>query len=169
MAGWVEQITPDMHLYKGMTIRANAYMQKIAPEVLKYLEDNSLVPDGTFGKCMAIATEDIILSQSPKRLTEEGERILRDSGIQKIIDSSLDGFISKLKKKHLKGPLELEEQCLYLLKNEKDEKATLRLENYLYNHPEYTINTILLVGSIYLRDKYLEKHSDILKEETGKE
>lgn len=147
-------------------------MQEIAPEVFKYLEDNKSVPQGTFSKSMSVATKGYVVeSASHKQLTEEGERLLQNSGIQKIIDSSLDNFIEALENKQLKSPLEVEEQSLYLLKNEneKDEKATLHLEKYLYNHPEYTKNTILLVGSIYLRDKYLEKHPDILKEETGEE
>lgn len=167
VADWVEQITPDMPLYKSMATRTNAYMQDIAPEIFKYLEDNNSVPQGTFSKSMSVATKGYVIeSASHKKLTEEGERLLQNSGIQKIIDSSLDNFIEALENKQLKSPLEVEEQSLYLLKNEneKDEKATLHLEKYLYNHPEYTKNTILLVGSIYLRDKYLEKHPDILND-----
>lgn len=58
---------------------------------------------------------------------------------------------------------DVEQQSFYVLKETEDDKIADPLKNYLYNNPTRNINTIFFVGSIYLRDKYLEKHPELLK------
>jgi len=54
--------------------------------------------------------------------------------------------------------LRANKQSFYVLKSLEKREIFVPIKNYLYNNPDSYIEAILFVGSIYLRDEYIEKH-----------
>lgn len=113
---------------------------------------------------------------SPLKLTSFGVLLLKESGGQECIDNNEDFFLAEIQKLQPKVALDVETYSLSVLNdNLKDEKFN-QIKNYIFNSPspkefvdsegakinlEIKIESILMVMSIYLRDKYLDKHAEI--------
>ena len=151
---WLERLKP----FKTMVGRANSFMDEILPSMMSTFETKGLAPEGTLAKWTTIVSQDVVSSKSPKFLTKSGEEFLEDTGMKNIIDENLTPLISTLEKEKLDNAFDVEERAFYVIKEFEDSRKSTRLKNYLYSHSNETMESIILVGSIYLRDKYLEKY-----------
>lgn len=113
---------------------------------------------------------------SPLKLTSFGIMLLKESGGEECINNNVDFFLSEIQKLQPKVALDVETYSLSVLNdNLKDEKFN-QIKNYIFNSPspkefedtdgakinlDIKIESILMVMSIYLRDKYLDKHTEI--------
>ncbi len=150
-----------------MANTVNAFMETVIPDLLEGFEDKGLVKKGTLSEwTKTVAAEYYAKGQSPLRLNEDGEWLLKESGIKKFIDDALEILLTRLEEKKLTNALDLEDEAFRVVEENEQEREVAGFKNFLYNNPEETIGNILFVGSIYLRDKYLEIHPEILKEKS---
>lgn len=96
-------------------------------------------------------------AHSPRALNELGKKIFEDSGIKAEINKRLDEFYNVMVQKKPENAYQIQEyseKLMYKLKNEP------QLKNFLEDAAFKTgseIDSVLFVGSIYLRDLLLEK------------
>jgi hypothetical protein len=119
----------------------------------------------------------LIKSFSPTKLTDLGNKILIEIGGKKLIDENLEVLISEMEKQDFKSGLDVQNYSSILMMNEFNGELFTPLRDYVFKHPCYifssdegktvninldnsTLNTVL---SIYLRDKYFEKHPELNK------
>lgn len=101
--------------------------------------------------------ERIAISASPLSLNDRGKKILARSGIKEIIDDNIDSLYSKIKEKNPRNAFYVQEFSLDVVYKIKKDKSVLpKLETGAYSSG-VDIDTILFVGSIYLRDLMLPK------------
>ena len=144
-----------------MANTVNNFMSEILPSILLGFEKRDIVAEGTLSNWATIMTRELF-TNSLKRLNEMGQKFLEESGIKQIIDNNVDNYIKILSEKKPESIYDIEEQSFYILKEEKIIKDSIPIKNFLYNESQVGIDMILFVGSIYLRDKYFEKHPEIL-------
>lgn len=101
--------------------------------------------------------ERIATSASPMILNKRGLKILNDSGIKNIIDEKIEDLHQQVKDKKPRNAYWVQEYTKTVLyKLRKNPDLLPELETSAYNSGE-DIDTILFVGSLYLRDKILTK------------
>jgi len=147
---------------KTMASTVNAFMEKILPDLLQGFEKKGFVPSGALSSWAKVVSAEKYSIKSPKRLNKEGQLVLKESGMKEIIDTHMKTFIKELKDENLESPLDLENRSFEILKSKEKDKITIPLRYYLYDHSDEDIDTIFFVGSIYLRDKYIERHPEML-------
>ena len=99
----------------------------------------------------------------PYRLTEDGEKHLLASGGKACIDINLDFFILELEKANPKTAYDAEKEATNVLYDNSDKQFFNGIKDYVFLDPEgITLTATILAMSIYLRDKYFEKHPEIL-------
>lgn len=160
--GWLRHLRP----FTTMAKTVNNFVARMLPGLLDKFEEKGLAPSGALRQWTSIMSEDILSSNSPKQLNEKGEKLLEESGIKDIIEDHIDNFIEGLEKERLKTAHDIELRSFYLLKESENTDIAIPLKKYLYDNPHGDINTILLAGSIYLRNKYLEKHPELLEKKS---
>lgn len=105
---------------------------------------------------------------SPLALNPEGKEILGKIGFINDINNSEKVLFAKIDKLKPNSALELEELCtgtiIYFVLNSK-ENYFKKTADYIYNNPEYNEREFYKAAGLYLRDKYLEKHPELLPEE----
>lgn len=161
--GWFKTI---QFLHKGSKILI-AFMDKVLPSILEGMEKKKIIESGTLKKWTEIIASDYALARSPKDLSEAGNRLLEESGVRKIVDDHLNQFIENLEKLNLKSAYDVEQKSFYILKGLEKSNISIPLKNFLYQNPTFlgkpvSFNDIFFVGGLYLRDKYLEKHPELL-------
>ena len=140
---------------------------KILPGMLQRFEKKGFAPEGTIAKMAEITSSAAFNIGSPKELNDYGFEILENSGIGKIIDNNYKHFASKVDgEERPKNGLIVEERAFYAISKEKEEDNEMlnTVQVYLYENPDIAFETIVLVGSIYLRNKYLENNPSIVPE-----
>lgn len=147
---------------RNLAITGNAFAKKVLPGVLEKFEEKEIAPKGTLKSWTEIVSDEFFRSHSPKRLSERGEKILRNSGIEKIIDDHYDLLVVEMEKHDPTNAIDVEEAAFYTLIQYEDTEVMKPIINWLYNNPNMELNTVVFVGSFYLRDKYLAEHSEIL-------
>jgi hypothetical protein len=105
---------------------------------------------------------------SPRALTEAGKGLLEMSYGQVIIDSNLDFFINKIKELNPKTAYDVEELSMRVLISNTGESIFNCIKDFIYYAPgeieiagykiKIELNAVILVMSLYLRDKYLKKY-----------
>ena len=102
-------------------------------------------------------SERVAPSGSPMQLNERGQKILKESGIKEIVDERFDELLNKIKEKNPSNAYQVQEnskKVVYKLKDDRDLIPKLEMSAY---EAGVDIDTILLVGAIYLRDLALPK------------
>ena len=114
---------------------------------------------------------------SPLKMTPLGEVLFEKSFAKKAIDNNIDFLIKELEEINPKTAYDVEEESLgYLLRNMGNEMFS-EIKQFLYYSPDIiylkdpssgeekevklSIQYIIKLMSIYLRDKYLEKYPNI--------
>lgn len=123
--------------------------------------------------CTVISTNgdldklELYKTDSPTSLTEKGIEQIKKIGFIDDIENSLDFIIKKIDHLEPKSAFDVERSCIglimYLITN-KDVKIFKKTEDYLYTHPEYNNHEYFKAAGLYLRDKYLKKHPELLPE-----
>ncbi|MFA6160279.1 MAG: hypothetical protein WC678_04320 [Parcubacteria group bacterium] len=126
---------------------------------------NSLI--AVLGESNAIKNPEIFSTNSPLNLTEKGinfikrlswDKILEDEKERKILFDTLD-------KLHLKNKLDVERYCTVILTEfygSRKENPFTKVKEFLYNDATIDRQDAISACAIYLRDKYLESHPEII-------
>ena len=139
---------------------------------IKKIEDYILKRDN-------FAFDELLRKCSPYRLTDIGEKLLEISGAKKCVDENIDYFYKKIHELSPNVALDVENYSLSVLNESTDNVVFNPIKNFVFNAPSpyilnnedgstitlknaITLNSILLTMSIYLRDKYFERHPEYL-------
>ncbi|MDR2085750.1 MAG: hypothetical protein LBP72_01090 [Dysgonamonadaceae bacterium] len=111
--------------------------------------------------------------KSPRKISEAGYELLKETCAQKIIDDNLDFFISEIEKQAPKTAYDLEESSFKVLTESSDKDIFNCIKNYVYFNPEemefagqkskIDFYVVIRVMSVYLRDKYINKHPELIE------
>lgn len=99
--------------------------------------------------------------KNPIELKESGKELLEMSGFNKIFIEIKDGLIEKIKEKNPKNEYQIQRAAKTLMISLINNPRFESLQDYVYKNPEVSVELILWVGAIPLRDYYLEKHPEI--------
>ncbi len=96
-------------------------------------------------------------SGSPLGPTEFGAQMIKDSGLEKILNDNSETLCIKLKAALPKEYTEydVQEKARELLMSLKDDPMMIPLKRWVYEHPS-DITLILKVGGLWLRDDFLK-------------
>lgn len=107
-------------------------------------------------------------SNSPFILNQRGEWLSEESGIREIINTNSASLIGALEKD---GPSNGYDVELFAMKEvanyvESNLEISKKIKDFIYKNPVYEtkeigLNDIYFVGSMILRDLYLQKHTEI--------
>lgn len=165
VTGRFRSLSDSLRVILNTTERLNDIMTRTVPRVLHGLEKKDFADSGSESELIRIMSSQYTTRESPLKLNSRGKDLLESSGTRKVIDSNLDSLIEDMEKEKLDNLLDIELRCLCVLKRKKDDKEFISAKNYAWNNSNISINNIFYVGSIYLRDKYIEKHPELLKVE----
>ncbi len=105
---------------------------------------------------------------SPITLTDIGKSVLEQSGGKDYIDKHQITLIQEMENENLETALDVQNysSSLLFLKTEID--GFKYIKDWVYNNPVFeniniTMAEIIKVMAVYLRDKYLEKHTNLLE------
>lgn len=113
---------------------------------------------------------------SPYRLLYLGEQLLDRSGGRKCVDDNADVLVAEIEKRSPSAPLDVEDAALNVVRAFRDTPLFNDVKNFIYYSPQEIeltdekgekversihINLIFMLMSIYLRDKYFERHPEI--------
>lgn len=114
---------------------------------------------------------------SPRQLNQNGIELLNDCGGNDFLNSNMDFYIDKIEKLQPKTALDVEDMALAVLQTHTNEDMFIPIKSWIYNAPsrelqnqdgstrtqEVDLDDVIFVLSLPLRDKYLEKHPEIIK------
>ena len=142
---------------------------------------NSITDDIRGIKYYIIRTDDTTIDELSKKccpfqLTDIGLVVLEDSGGMKCVDNNLSYFIDEIKNRNPKVALDVEDYALSAVSENLKEDFFNEIKNFVFHakcpyikqkdnitltlKSPITINNVLYVMSIYLRDKFLEKYPE---------
>ena len=98
---------------------------------------------------------------SPRMLNEEGQRVFNQSGIKDIFSKNLENLITDIENYNPKKAYQVEELAEKVMQSLKENPNILESLKEKAYRAGVDVDTILFVGSIHLRDKYIEKHPEI--------
>lgn len=104
---------------------------------------------------------DIAQAHSPITLTKKGEKLVEDSGFNKIFEEAKESLVKDLHKMQPHSQYDVQEKARILLRDMTTDKRFAPVETWAYNNGE-DFPQILRAGSIKLRDYYFEKHPEIV-------
>lgn len=121
------------------------------------------------------AMSDLIRKCSPYQLTELGSILLEMSAGMACINTHAERLIDKIEKTNPKTAYDVEQNSLSVLSDLTNDEMFNPIKNFLYKSPEImivktskgdlsaplTMQRILMMMSIYLRDKYFQKHTEM--------
>ena len=114
---------------------------------------------------------------SPRQMTKMGMELFDISGAKSAIDENIDLFIGEIEEKEPKTPFDAENYALDVLIGKITTPIFNGIKNYIYYQPEIiklknengeeedvkiSLNTLVRLMSIELRDRYLKKHPEIV-------
>lgn len=103
-------------------------------------------------------------SYSPLQLTEEGQKLIEDLGFDKVFDEHQSDFCDYVASDNprLKYDVELAAiKSIYALYESKDYMDFLKV--FFYNNPNRSLKNVAPTLGIYIRDKYLSLHPEIVE------
>jgi hypothetical protein len=140
------------------------YIKKDVNEIKPDLKNVREKVSGIVPKVEKLWEKNFTYNSSPVSLNKKGKKLLKESGIDKIIDSKkkkLCDFIINKKPQTAYDVQELSKETIKLIL--KDKKISKKLKNLAYQEG-VGIEEILFVGAIYLRDIALKKCGFKLKD-----
>lgn len=119
----------------------------------------------------------LVRKRSPLKITSVGEIIFTDSTAKKAVDDNLDFLIHELEKISPNTPYDVEENAVNILLKNRGHNLFNTIKGFLYYAPDpyvvidpetneevkvsLSMQHIIRLMSIYLRDAYLDKHREI--------
>lgn len=121
------------------------------------------------------AMGDLVRKCSPYKLTELGYIMLLESGAKECVDENMDFFVHKLEETDPLTAYDVEKNALTIVSDSIDDPVFNGIKDFIYNSPQVMemktevgeqevkvdIRRILMIMSIYLRDRYFEKHTEL--------
>ena len=104
--------------------------------------------------------EPLTKRKSPVSLTDSGKKLLNNSKADKFIDENFDDLYKKIEDKKPKTAYDIQELSKEVLKEIKNEDKFIVLKDFAFKEG-IEIDDIILVASFYLRDKVLEKKTNL--------
>lgn len=128
-------------------------------------------------KTLLLATEEYSMKMSPRKLNKNGEALYNDISGETFLSDNLHFFVSQIDNLAPKTALDVENFALSVLRASSSDDIFIPLKSWVYNEPtreivgrngeksptDVSMDDVLFVLSIPLRDKYLETHEDIIK------
>ena len=160
----------DKHHESIQGIQSNMPILKDIKESVRKIEEYIIKNDPN--------SVDVLLRKcSPYKITNLGEIVLLNSGARECIDLNADYFIGLIEGMNPLVALDVEQYALSVLNDNLKHDYFNTIKNYIYTIPDpvkitdditgestdvsIKLENILLIMSIYLRDKYFEKHPEI--------
>ncbi len=105
---------------------------------------------------------------SPLDLNEAGEKLFKESKMDELMKGNMPKLIKLLDERKPDNRLDAQKLSFDILAKYIIEKKELlrQIKEFVYEHPKFEGNElnvadIIYVGSLVLRDEYLEKHSEL--------
>jgi hypothetical protein len=106
---------------------------------------------------LTIAQSGLTESHSPRQLTSEGERILKSSGINDVVDSKFNVIVSKVRSLNPENAYRAEKATIDVVRElGKDPTIKDAVEEGAFNSGSL-VDVVLFVGAIYIRDRVLKE------------
>ncbi|MCA9364539.1 MAG: hypothetical protein KC736_01465 [Candidatus Moranbacteria bacterium] len=109
-------------------------------------------------------------SNSPLQLTDNGRRLLLDSGMRAIVSEHLDELLELLEAEDNPTAYDVSENAIDVLVQFFSDRPDLdrSVKEYLFHHPELSgtilsMEDVFYVGSLMLRDAYFDRHPDMVE------
>ena len=117
---------------------------------------------------------------SPYKLTDAGDALLNVSGGKECIDDNIDFFDEEIQKLNPQVALDVESYSLHVLNSNTDKSFFNQIKDFVYNaaspyiiidkegnktefEGNLTMNHVLMVMGVYLRNRYFERHEGFVK------
>ncbi|MBI2506644.1 MAG: hypothetical protein HYW00_00695 [Candidatus Colwellbacteria bacterium] len=127
-------------------------VDEIKPDLREVRESFAAVKD----RVNILWEREFLTAKSPLVLNEKGEKILENSGIKELVDTKREMLFIVVKDKNPQGAYQIQEfsrEAMLNLKNTNPELLSA-LEDGAFK-TGVDVDTVLLVGSFYLRDSIL--------------
>src|SRR3989344_587217 len=152
-------------IWKGKDEIAETIKKEIAPfESIAYAIDE--IQTILRNKLKGISIQHTLVEKgsSPLNPAEYGAKLIRDSGLGKILDENKESLCIKLRASLPKDytDYDVQEKSRELLVSLKDDSMMRPVKEYVYNHP-IDIEIVLKVGGLWLRDDFLGKDRQVSK------
>lgn len=121
--------------------------EEIKPDLKNVRERFMIVED----RVETIWQERVLIAHSPRKLTTRGNQILNESGIKEIIDSNKAKLFEVVKERRVTNAYDAEQTILEVVRELPQHVEIGGLKDNAFKVGT-DIDTILLVGGIYLRD-----------------
>lgn len=98
---------------------------------------------------------------SPFKITEKGEKWLREVGFIEIFNENSQDFFEFIDSEKPTTKYDIENSAIksFLILFEKEYFDPIK--KYLYTHPQESLSSMSKVAGVYIRDKYFESHPEI--------
>lgn len=100
---------------------------------------------------------------SPLKLTEIGRKFLEDIGFANIFGNHEQEFFSYIDAEHPTLKYDVETTAIKSIYALWDREYMNPIKQYLYNHPDRNLENTAPTLGVYVRDKYLEGHKQIMQ------
>lgn len=109
----------------------------------------------------------ILHSNSPITINSLGNTILVRYKGKENVDMMQDLLISEIEKRNFKSPLDVQHYSENLIVSNFHSDKFIEIKNLIYHNPTcenqpVSIKTMSLLMGLYLRDKYFEKHPELV-------
>lgn len=102
-----------------------------------------------------VAQKGLSESNSPRRLNDEGRRVLTNSGIDAIVDDKFDYVVEQVRAKNPQNPYQAEQATLSVVADlASDPTIKDAIEEGAFNSG-YPVPSVLFTGGLYIRDRVL--------------
>ncbi len=103
----------------------------------------------------------LLQDYSPLRLTEDGTKYLEETGFETIFEENEAYFFSLIDEEEPKTKYDVELLAIKSVSMCSEASFMNSVKIYLFNHPKDSFTRFGKVAGVYIRDKYLEKHTKI--------
>jgi hypothetical protein len=100
---------------------------------------------------------------SPLQLTENGLAFVKNIGFEKVFEENRAEFFACIDGEHPKLKYDVESAAVKSIFLLNDKPFMNFLKVYLYNNPTRTLDDVSQTLGVYIRDKYLEGHPEIIE------
>lgn len=150
----IEQIEKDMPPLKNKISLLDRMSEALADIKDKVKQIPKLAED--VAKLTGLWEGTLAASHSPRQLTPLGKSILEKSGIGKIVDERFSQILDEVREAAPENAYRAEQDIITVVGKFREDNALLSaLENGAFQSGS-DVDSVLLVGAIYIRDRVLE-------------
>ena len=159
-----DKITPFLLLGLGMIIFFNRSLNPIHKAIRRLT--NAMIEIQTIFKKNGLSLDHLLTEApgSPLRPTEYGATLIREGGLEKILNENKESLLKNLKNSLPKDytDYDVQETARNVLLSLKEDAMMNPVKEYVYKNA-LNIETILRVGGLWLRDDFLNHPREIAK------